>query len=347
MRRLHIAPSGAVIETAACSTPGTARTRWWMRSHAARRAAGARSARRASITAQHATALEAERHLRQSIERPQEQAGADEEHEREDDLRQDEPARHRVRLDAPGSVRDPSSRRWARRASRHAGATPKTSAAMRPAAAVNASMRESSGSSRDTASVASWATRSRLPQCATATPAAAPMAASSRLSISSWRASRPRDAPSASRTLHSWPRAVARASSRLAMLAQAISSTSPRRPSGPAAAAVVVPETRWTAGRIHERERLGQYLSDGRPGLDGGRSVARESRVAASASALSPPRWTARASGARTNTWSHHDVRRSRRDSLPRMSGSAPRGSRRRTTARGEPKNPAASRPRS
>jgi hypothetical protein len=27
MRLLHIAPSGAVIETAACSTPGTARTR--------------------------------------------------------------------------------------------------------------------------------------------------------------------------------------------------------------------------------------------------------------------------------------------------------------------------------
>ena len=65
-----------------------------------------------------------------------------------------------------------------------------------------------------------------LPQCATATPAAAPMAASSRLSISSWRARRPRDAPSASRT-PSWLRAVARASSRLAMLAQAISSTNP------------------------------------------------------------------------------------------------------------------------
>ena len=44
---------------------------------------------------QDAAALEAERHLRQSDKRPQEQAGADEEHEREGDLRQDEPAGHR------------------------------------------------------------------------------------------------------------------------------------------------------------------------------------------------------------------------------------------------------------
>ena len=49
---------------------------------------------------------------------------------------------------------------------------------------------------------------------------------SSTLSASSCRAIRQRDAPSATRTLSSWRRAFARASSRLAMLAQAISSTS-------------------------------------------------------------------------------------------------------------------------
>ena len=229
MRRLHIAPSGAVIETAACSTPGTATTRWWMRSYAARRAAGARSARRASITA--------------SSTRPRSKPSGTCVSPLNDRRNRPAPTRSTseratcartsplaigVWLDAPG-VRPRSfiASIGAPRVARHAGATPKTSAAMRPAAAVNASMRASSGSSRDTASEASCATRSRLPQCATATPAAAPMAASSRLSISSWRASRPRDAPSASRTLHSWLRAVARASSRLAMLAQAISSTNP------------------------------------------------------------------------------------------------------------------------
>ena len=46
-----------------------------------------------------------------------------------------------------------------------------------------------------------------------------------RLSVSSWRTSRPRDAPSAARTAISRCRADARASSRLAMLAQAISRT--------------------------------------------------------------------------------------------------------------------------
>ena len=96
MRRLHIAPSGAVIETAARSTPGTARTRWWMRSYAARRAAGARSARRASITASSTrprskpsgtcvSPLNDRRNRPAPIEK----------HEREDDLRQDEAARHR------------------------------------------------------------------------------------------------------------------------------------------------------------------------------------------------------------------------------------------------------------
>ena len=53
------------------------------------------------------------------------------------------------------------------------------------------------------------------------------MAASSRLSVSSWRSTRPRPAPSARRTLISRCRCAPRASSRLAMLAQASSSTRP------------------------------------------------------------------------------------------------------------------------
>ena len=58
-----------------------------------------------------------------------------------------------------------------------------------------------------------------------------PMADSSTLSVSSWRTMRPRPAPMAERMAISRERPVARASSRLATLAQAISSTQPTAPS--------------------------------------------------------------------------------------------------------------------
>ena len=54
-----------------------------------------------------------------------------------------------------------------------------------------------------------------------------PAAASTRLSIMSWRISRQRLAPSAARTATSRSRALARASSRLAMFAHVISRTRP------------------------------------------------------------------------------------------------------------------------
>jgi hypothetical protein len=49
-------------------------------------------AARVDLGEQHATVIETQRHVRQPAERPQEQPGADEEHEREGDLCQDEPA---------------------------------------------------------------------------------------------------------------------------------------------------------------------------------------------------------------------------------------------------------------
>ena len=60
---------------------------------------------------------------------------------------------------------------------------------------------------------------------ANAMPSAAPMSATMTLSVSSWRTMRQRSAPSATRTAISFERAVARARSRLATFAHAMSST--------------------------------------------------------------------------------------------------------------------------
>ena len=68
-------------------------------------------------------------------------------------------------------------------------------------------------------------------QRATSRPAAPPSAASRHDSVSSCATSCQRLAPIASRTLHSRRRAGARASSRFAMFAQAMSSTNPVTPS--------------------------------------------------------------------------------------------------------------------
>jgi hypothetical protein len=113
-------------------------------------------------------------------------------------------------------------------AARNAGAVPNNSAVATVAPIVNARMCPSIDRSRKTVLVAvdSWRTSSRLPHCATSSPPAAPAAERTRLSANSSRISRLRDAPSATLTLNSCRRVVARASSRLAMFAHATSSTS-------------------------------------------------------------------------------------------------------------------------
>ena len=75
------------------------------------------------------------------------------------------------------------------------------------------------------------ATSRSRPAAASAKPRAPPKSASSVLSVSSWRTSRPRPAPSAARIASSRLRRSMRDSIRLATLAQAISSTQPTAPS--------------------------------------------------------------------------------------------------------------------
>ena len=89
---------------------------------------------------------------------------------------------------SPGSTRD----------ARSAGASPKSRAVPTATTIVNASARQSSDTSTNTVSrnVVSWPTRSRLPHTANARPRIAPAPASSRLSVSSWRASLGRRHPS-------------------------------------------------------------------------------------------------------------------------------------------------------
>ena len=124
---------------------------------------------------------------------------------------------------APGDVR----------VARIAGVRPKSRHAVTATAAVNAKTRQSRPRSTNSglSLVLRKATSDRLNHCATTTPAAAPIAAMSRLSDSICRTMRRRDAPMASRTATSRSRAVARASIRFARFAQAMSSTSPVTPS--------------------------------------------------------------------------------------------------------------------
>jgi hypothetical protein len=75
------------------------------------------------------------------------------------------------------------------------------------------------------------ATSRSRPAAASASPITPPISASSVLSVSSWRTSRPRPAPSAARIASSRLRRSMRDSIRFATLAQAISSTQPTAPS--------------------------------------------------------------------------------------------------------------------
>ena len=78
-------------------------------------------------------------------------------------------------------------------------------------------------------------------QRASSSPSAPPASDSNRLSISSSRRMRPRPAPSAARMPSSLVRLTPRASSRLATLAQAISSTRPAMKSATARASFTLP----------------------------------------------------------------------------------------------------------
>ncbi len=110
-----------------------------------------------------------------------------------------------------------------------AGAVPNSTAVAAVTATVNASTRQSSERSSVTrvTEVDNCATSMGPAHLANTSPASAPMPASTSASTSNSRTRRQRVAPSASRTLNSCRRAVARARSRLAMLPQAIRRTSP------------------------------------------------------------------------------------------------------------------------
>lgn len=101
---------------------------------------------------------------------------------------------------------------WGRvRTPRRAGAVPNSIAVETATAAVKPRIRQSRSSGRTTVfvDVESCATTSRLPICATAHPRSAPSTESIMLSVSSWRAMRHRDAPSAARMSSSCRRAIA------------------------------------------------------------------------------------------------------------------------------------------
>ncbi len=102
------------------------------------------------------------------------------------------------------------------------------------------------GSSRTVDSAVSDSGRDAISSCkpyqATSSPAAPPSSASIRLSVSIWRASRPRPAPNAIRTPISRSRAAARISRRLATLAQAMRSTTLTAPISSSNARFVEPD---------------------------------------------------------------------------------------------------------
>ena len=113
-------------------------------------------------------------------------------------------------------------------AERHAGASPKSTPQATAVTIVKASTRRSMARSSHVASPPAdrKPISTRVPQLANSTPSAAPSSERSIASVSIRRISRARPAPSARRTAASCCRTVARASSRFATLAHAMSSTS-------------------------------------------------------------------------------------------------------------------------
>jgi hypothetical protein len=174
------------------------------------------------------------------------------------------------------------------------------------------------------------ATVASIHHTAISTPSAPPMSASTTLSASICRTRRQRPAPSAMRTAISRWRAVARASSRLATFAQAMSSTKPHRaehevehvPQRPLDVVVAV------AHHLRDPARVGGRVLRGEPARDRVELALRVSTVAPGASR--PTAWRYRslrdsnAAGGTsgTHTWpglrelearrhhAHHGVRR-------------------------------------
>ena len=181
-----------------------------------------------------------------SVEAAQHQPRADEQHDRERDFDDDEAAPQRAAERARPARRLPSA----------SGPDPcAPAAAPAPGRTRRPCARESSDREREHAPVhrdgvearqvrraRSRGARARRAS-ASATPTAPPVRPSSRLSVSSWRTSRPRPAPMAARNASSRSRTDARASSRFATLVHAISSTHATAPSSTRIAGRIRPTT--------------------------------------------------------------------------------------------------------
>ena len=152
------------------------------------------------------------------------------------------------------------------RTARSAGASPNRSAATTVTTAAN----RNAPASSDTFSIRGRlagpsALITRIPCQARRRPSTVPAAASTRLSVSIWATMRPRPLPIAARTAISRPRSEARTRSRLAMLAQAISSTKPTAPSSASSAGrSVLHHVALHAGH-HDLELLGRVELVGLP----------------------------------------------------------------------------------
>ena len=133
---------------------------------------------------------------------------------------------------------------------RRAGNSPNRIPESTAAAALNSSTRRSTVASSIRGSPSGaivWKPRSS--PNARPHPLAPPATATSRLSVSARRTRRKREAPSAARTAISRSRPTARANSRLAILAQAISSTASTAPNSASEAARASPTCRSRSGR--------------------------------------------------------------------------------------------------
>ena len=101
----------------------------------------------------------------------------------------------------------------------------------------------------------SAATSARTPAYASSRPTAPPARLTSTLSVMSCWSRRSRVAPSAVRTAISFERVAARARSRLATLAQAMSSTNPTAPSSTSSAGRTFPVA-WMLSGVTSRVQL-------------------------------------------------------------------------------------------
>ena len=178
--------------------------------------------------------IEPETHVGKRRERPDEKAGADDEHERQRNLQDD----HRA-AEAEARLADNRASLFLQRVVRlHARRAQRGNRSEEQRRRHRDKRGEHEDAPVDPDVERDWRIVDRqlayqqrgAPAREQRARASAPADREHGLSASSWRAMRQRDAPSATRTLNSCRRALARASSRFAMLAQAISSTSATTP---------------------------------------------------------------------------------------------------------------------